>query len=312
MLNAFAWAPPERKGDGAIDTLAELAPCPWNPEHRLARIVMKARELGPMRPPIDVVFLIDGSESMAADWKLPLLKKALKQSTALLGKRDQIAIVGGGHYLPPTSGADRISILNAIDRLEAGGLARGPMSIAMAYECAAANFTRGDITRVILISDGDWNHSLADRAAAEKLVEQHAREGVGLSIVELAPPNLGDPAMRKLARRGGGTWACADDLPEARRALAEQLGGGLIQVAAMCRRRSSSTPTRSIPIGSSDASRIPRPAARTLPPPPAPPIWGPDGKCARCTKLFRRGRRVSPTIERSSRSRSNISNHRSR
>lgn len=231
ILNAFAWVPPDHKSDNAIDAVAELAPCPWNPEHRLARIVLKAHELGPTRPPIDVVFLIDGSESMATDWRLPLLKKALKQSTALLGKRDQIAIVGGGHYLPPTFGASRITILNAIDRLEAGGLARGPMSIAMAYECAAANFARGGITRVILISDGDWNHSLADRVAAEKLVEQHAREGVGLSILELAPSNLGDPAMRQLASRGGGTWACADDLPEARKALGEQLGGGLIQVA---------------------------------------------------------------------------------
>lgn len=231
FLNAFAWSPPASASDASLGAVAELAPCPWNPEHRLARILLKGRELGAARPPLDVVFLIDGSESMAADWKLPLLKKALKQSTALLGKRDSIAIVGGGHYLSPTSGANRITVINSIDRLEAGGLARGPMSIAMAYECAAGNLTRGDVTRVILVTDGDWDHGLADRAAAERLVEQHAHNGIGLSILELGTPNLGDPAMRRLATLGGGTWAAADDLPEARKALGEQLSGGLVQVA---------------------------------------------------------------------------------
>ncbi len=231
MLNAFTWAAPSPGPDQAIATVAELSPCPWNPDHRLARIVLKARELGSTRPPLNVIFLVDGSESMAADWKMPLLKKALKQSLGLIGPRDQVAIVGGGHYLAPTSGAHRLTMINAIDRLESGGLARGPMSIAMAYECAAGSLTPGDLTRVILVTDGDWEHGLADRAAAERLVEQHARSGVGLSILELGTPNLGDPFMRRLAARGGGTWACADGYAEIRKALAEQLGGGLIQVA---------------------------------------------------------------------------------
>ncbi len=125
ILDAFSWASPPPAADAAIGAVAELAPCPWNPEHRLARIVLKARDLGATRPPLDVVFLIDGSESMLADWKLPLLKKAMKYSLGLIGKRDSIAIVGGGHYLPPTSGANRIPIINAIDRLEAGGLRAG-------------------------------------------------------------------------------------------------------------------------------------------------------------------------------------------
>ncbi len=105
------------------------------------------------------------------------------------------------------------------------------MSIAMAYECAAGNLTRGNITRVILVTDGDWDHGLADRAAAERLVEQQARNGIGLSIIEIGTPHLGDPAMRRLANRGAGTWVCADDLPETRKALGEQLSGGLVQVA---------------------------------------------------------------------------------
>ena len=55
-----------------------------------------------------------------------------------------------GLVLPPTSGADKPRIREAIERLEAGGSTNGGAGIELAYRLTAQSFVAGGINRVIL------------------------------------------------------------------------------------------------------------------------------------------------------------------
>ncbi len=58
-----------------------------------------------------------------------------------------------GIVLPSVSGADKELILNAIDKLEAGGSTAGGSGIVTAYELARQNFIEHGNNRVILATD---------------------------------------------------------------------------------------------------------------------------------------------------------------
>ncbi|MEJ0091009.1 MAG: von Willebrand factor type A domain-containing protein [Limisphaerales bacterium] len=44
-MNYFTYNYPQPKGDVPFSVNAEVASCPWNPEHRLVRIGLKGREI---------------------------------------------------------------------------------------------------------------------------------------------------------------------------------------------------------------------------------------------------------------------------
>ena len=108
----------------------EIADCPWAPEHRLARIGLKGREISRgEHAGSNLVFLIDVSGSMRHTNKLPLLKSALAMLVDELSAGDQVAIVvyagASGLVLPSTPGSAREEIHAALQRLQAGGRTNG-------------------------------------------------------------------------------------------------------------------------------------------------------------------------------------------
>lgn len=162
LINYFPYddAPPRGKEIFALHS--ELAAAPWNAEHRLLRLCLKAREVPQAdRPASNLVFLIDVSGSMDEPRKLPLVQRALSLLSERLNDRDRAAIVvyagAAGLVLPPTSGDQRSVLLDAIERLEAGGSTNGGAGIQLAYDLASRNFIKGGVNRVILATDGDFN-----------------------------------------------------------------------------------------------------------------------------------------------------------
>jgi Ca-activated chloride channel homolog len=236
MVNYF---PYQDKAPDAGDPYAvrvELAGCPWAPKHQLARIAVKAQPVAnDKRPPSNLVFLIDVSGSMDGPARLPLVKASLKLLVNQLGENDRVAMVvyagSSGLVLDSTSGTNKHLILEALDRLHAGGSTNGAGGIAQAYVVATRNFLKNGTNRVILCTDGDWNVGTTSTDALISMIEEKRKTGVFLSVFGFGMGNLRDEMMVKLAGKGNGNYAYIDTIKEAHKALVEQLGGTLITVA---------------------------------------------------------------------------------
>jgi len=236
LINYFRYDDPAPQGADPFAVSVEIAETPWNPAHRLARIGIQTSAIGAgERPRANLVFLLDVSGSMQPPDKLPLLKSAMKMLVETLRSDDRVAIVvyagAAGLVLPSTPASHAATIVEAIDRLEAGGSTAGGAGIELAYATAADAFVKGGINRVILATDGDFNVGISDRSSLARMIESKARSGVFLTVLGFGSGNLKDSALEQLADRGNGNYAYVDGPLEARRVLVEEVGATLVTVA---------------------------------------------------------------------------------
>ena len=194
-----------------------IGACPWNTSHRLALIGIQARRIDASHmPPRNLVFLIDVSGSMFEPNKLPLVKASLAMLAPNLTDKDRVAIVvyagNTGLVLPSTSGGDTPRILDALDRLEAGGSTNGGDGLSLAYKVAQEHFITGGVNRVILATDGDFNVGVTDQGSLLRLIEGKRKSGVALSVLGFGMGNLKDSTMEKLADAGNGNYSYIDSL----------------------------------------------------------------------------------------------------
>ncbi|HKE88033.1 MAG TPA: von Willebrand factor type A domain-containing protein, partial [Vicinamibacterales bacterium] len=236
LVNYFTYDYAGPSGGRPIGTSMAVTTAPWNSRNRLVRIGVKAREIDRgRRPPSNLVFLIDVSGSMSTPQKLPLVKSGLKLLVDQLGENDTVSIVvyasATGMVLPPTRGDRKDVISRALDDLQAGGSTNGGAGIQLAYSQATANFIRGGVNRVILMTDGDFNVGITSQGDLTRLIEDRAKSGVFLSVLGFGMGNLKDSTMEKLADIGNGHYAYIDTLNEARKVLVEEMSGTLITVA---------------------------------------------------------------------------------
>ena len=214
----------------------ELAPAPWNAQRQLLMIGIKGYDVPKQTlPPANLVFLIDTSGSMESPDKLPLLKSAFSMLTKQLRKQDRISIVvyagAAGLVLPPTPGDRQQDILDALDRLQAGGSTNGGDGIRLAYATAKQNFVKNGVNRVILATDGDFNVGTVDNNALETLVADQRKSGIALTTLGFGTGNYNDQLSEKLADVGDGNHAYIDTLQEARKVLVEEMGSTLLTIA---------------------------------------------------------------------------------
>jgi len=236
LVNYFTYDYPEPTGGDPFSVNVEIADCPWNPDHRLARVGLKGYEIAAEdRPPANIVFLIDVSGSMQQPNKLPLLKTAMTMVTTELNDDDYVSMVvyagSSGLVLPSTPVENRGTIISAIHRLSAGGSTNGGAGIELAYREAADNFIEGGINRVILATDGDFNVGVSDEHSLVKLIEKKAKSGVFLSVLGFGMGNYQDARLEQLADKGNGNYAYIDTQAEAEKVLVEQIGGTLMTIA---------------------------------------------------------------------------------
>ncbi len=236
MVNYFDYDYAAPSGDTPFSSHVEVAGCPWNADHRLARIGLKGWEIpADERPTSNLVFLLDVSGSMNQPNKLPLLKDALGMLTQQLGPNDRVAIAvyagASGLVLPSTRADDHRAILDAMDRLKAGGSTNGGAGIRLAYDTAMANFVEGGVNRVILATDGDFNVGTTSQSELIDLIEDRAKSGVFLTVLGFGMGNYQDSTLEKIADKGNGNYAYIDTRNEARKVLVEQISGTLVTIA---------------------------------------------------------------------------------
>ena len=240
FVNYFSYddAPPSADSDEPFAVSAEVGAAPWAPQHRLVRIGLKARPIEfDEREAANVVLLVDVSGSMDQPNKLPLLKKSLGLLTEALAPDDRVAIVVYSSRavvaLDSTPIDAREAILQALERLSAGGSTNGGKGIQLAYGIAREHFVEGGVNRVILCTDGDFNVGVTSAKGLEDLIAEEAAGGIELTVLGFGTSGSsgGDARMEVLSNRGNGNYAALDSELEARKVLAAEVGGTLNTVA---------------------------------------------------------------------------------
>ena len=236
MINYFSYNYAEPKDDKPFSTSTELAECPWNSQHLLLKIGIQGKKIKRENlPPTNLVFLIDVSGSMNSANKLPLLKSSFKLLVNQLRADDYVSIVvyagAAGLVLEPTSGNKKEKILDALDKLNAGGSTAGGEGLMLAYKTAEKNFIKNGNNRIILATDGDFNIGKSSNASMERLIEEKRNNGIFISVLGFGMGNYKDDKMEIIADKGNGNYAYIDNLLEAQKTLVSEFGGTLFTIA---------------------------------------------------------------------------------
>ena len=236
MINYFSYDYDAPSGEEPFSVNIEVNACPWQGEHRLVRIGLKGRDIDrDMRPATNLVFLLDVSGSMNQPAKLPLVRESMEMLVNHLTPDDCIGIVvyagSSGLVLPSTYGYEKEKILDALDRLRAGGSTNGGQGIQLAYKVAQDNHIEGGVNRVILCTDGDFNVGVTSKGDLDRLIEEKRDSGVFLSVLGFGAGNWQDARMESLSNKGNGNFAYIDSLTEAKKVLVEEMVGTLVTIA---------------------------------------------------------------------------------
>lgn len=236
IINYFTYDYPQPAGDAPFSINMEIAGCPWNAKHNIVLIGLQGKKIKTETlPPSNLVFLFDVSGSMDEPNKLPLLQSAFRLLVEQLKPEDRVAIVvyagAAGLVLDSTTGYDKAKILDAIDRLQAGGSTAGGAGVKLAYEIAKRNYIADGNNRVILATDGDFNVGVSSDAELVRLIEEKRKEGVFLTVLGFGTGNYKDSKMEQLADKGNGNYAYIDSILEAKKVFVSELGATLFTIA---------------------------------------------------------------------------------
>jgi Ca-activated chloride channel homolog len=236
MVNYFNLGYEKPDGKDVFKINSAITTCPWNVKNELLFIKLSAKKLDLDKiPPGNFVFLIDVSGSMDMPNRLPLIKEAFYLFVKNLRAVDKVSIItyGGmvGTWLAPTSGADKHTINNRLEALEAAGDTPGESAIEAAYRMARSTFIPNGNNRVILATDGDFNVGQTSEKALDELVTKQRESGIFLTCLGVGMGNFKDSKLQTLAKRGNGNYAYLDNLHEAEKVLVQELTETLYAVA---------------------------------------------------------------------------------
>jgi Ca-activated chloride channel homolog len=236
MVNFFKYKYPQPTGEHPFSINTEYSDCPWNTNNKLVRIGLQGKNIPTNNlPNSNFVFLIDVSGSMNTENRLPLLIQSMKILVKELREEDKVSIVvyagAAGLVLPPTNGKDKKTIIDALEKLSAGGSTAGGAGINLAYKIAEENFIKGGNNRVILATDGDFNVGASSDNDMERLIEEKRKSGVFLTCLGYGMGNYKDSKLEKLADKGNGNYAYIDNIQEANRFLSKEFKGSMFAIA---------------------------------------------------------------------------------
>ncbi len=249
LINSFEYQFKQPDAQHPVAITLDSAVCPWDETHQLVRIGVQAKAINvEKRPATSLVFLIDVSGSMKDANKLPLAQAALRLLVEQMEENDRIAIVTYANdaqiALESTDGSQKDVILSKIDSLGADGSTNGEGGIQLAYKIATENQIKEGSNRVLLCTDGDFNVGTSDDDGVFKLIEEHRKSGVFLSVLGFGTGNLKDGKLEGIANRGNGHYSYIDRLAEAQNVLVKHLTGTLYTVAKDVKLQVEFNPTK--------------------------------------------------------------------
>jgi len=236
FVNYFTYDYANPKGEHPFSVNTEVGPAPWNAKHKLVHIGLQGKMLDYEElAPSNLVFLLDVSGSMEAENKLPLLKKSLGILLDNLGDRDRVAIAvyasASGLVLPATPATEKNKIMNALNKLSAGGSTAGGEGIELAYKVAEENLIPDGNNRVILATDGDFNVGTSSTSELVRMIEEKRKKGIYLTICGFGMGNYKDGRMEQISNAGNGNYFYIDNVNEARKVFEKEMRATLFTIA---------------------------------------------------------------------------------
>lgn len=239
LLAHFRWSDPAPMAGEDFALTGERGPCPWNPDHELLRVHVRARETLPEAlPPLRLMLTVDVSGSMDGAHRLPLVRASMRHLVSRLRPQDEVAIVAfrewATEHLEWTSGADRERLLRSIAALKPDGATAGAAGLRLAFDLASDGLREADragaATRIVVFSDGDFNVGPQSDGAIRHLIDSLRDRRVTLSVLGYGAGNFNDSKLSLLARHGNGTYAYVDRPEAAERLLYDRWLGSLVTV----------------------------------------------------------------------------------
>ncbi len=236
FINYFKYDLDSPKAGEKFAVTTEVSACPWNRDHELMFVGVKAED--PYEgtvPNSNLVFLIDVSGSMDERNKLPLLQESFKDLVDNLPGEGVVSIVTYASreevVLDGVDMRDKSVIKRAISSLSASGSTAGERGMEMAYEIAKDHFIDGGNNRIIMATDGDLNVGISDPDELEKFIEKKKESGIYLSVLGFGDGNYKDDRMERLADCGNGNYSYIDSKLEGHKVLVEEMTSTLVTVA---------------------------------------------------------------------------------
>ena len=236
MINYFHYDYPQPTTEHPFSISVAMSDAPWHGENKILQIGIQGKKLDfENLKPSNLVFLLDVSGSMSDPNKLPLLKKAFKMLVEQLDDRDRVSIVvyasSEGVVLPPTPASKKETIMNALDKLEAGGSTAGGQGIVAAYKLAEENLLPDGNNRVILATDGDFNVGTSSTADLVRMIEEKRQSGIYLTILGFGMGNYKDGRMEQISNAGNGNYFYIDNILEAEKVFVKDMRANMFTIA---------------------------------------------------------------------------------
>jgi Ca-activated chloride channel homolog len=236
LINYFTYDYPQPKGEHPFSITTEVSECTWNNQNKIVLIGLQGKKLNYEElHPCNFTFLIDCSGSMEDVNKLPLLIKSLKLMVKELSNKDKIAIVAyagaAGLILPSTPASEKDKIIDALDKLKAGGSTAGGEGILLAYKVAKENLIPDGNNRVILCTDGDFNIGVSSTSELVRTIEEKRKDDIYLTICGFGMGNYKDGRMESIADAGNGNYFYIDNINEAQKVFVKEMRANMFTIA---------------------------------------------------------------------------------
>ncbi len=204
--------------------------------YALVEIAAPSASAAPVRPRVNVAFVLDRSGSMGGRNKFELARDALREGIERLAATDRFAVVVYDNQVDVIAAgrtADGAAKAVANQALRAVG-PRGNTNLGEGWlrgaEQVATALDPGAVNRVLLLTDGLANEGLTDRAELEHRAAELRARGVSTSTFGVGE-DFDERLLGAMADAGGGAFrfiGTAEEIP----ALIRSEVGELLEVTA--------------------------------------------------------------------------------
>ena len=224
---------PAATSAGALRLMVRQFEHPWRPGTRLLAMAVRASPV--QRGPVDVVWCVDVSPTMARRDRMALVRAALDRLVDGLHAQDRVALVTyAGERITavaPAMVGDGTALRARIAALRADGSSGDAApGLRRAFSTAHRHARPGVPGHVLWLCDGE----VSDAEALASRIDQDAA-GIGMTAVAVRPDERGAELLDRCVRAAGGEALAVHDPVQARRLVGERVVGLLAPAAHQAR-----------------------------------------------------------------------------
>lgn len=220
----------------ALDTRwgnSEIAPLQREAVLQIGFTTSEVDERTDLRP-LNLVFVIDKSGSMADADKMSRVQEGLRTMVGKLRSNDIVSIVAFDTHayvaFPARSIGNGDELRYAIDCLAPGGATNIHAGLMLGYAEARKHLQSGATNRVILLTDGIANQGVTAPSRIANDSAKHNAHGIDLSTIGVGL-DLNNDLLRTLARSGRGLYHFISDYKDINKVFVNEVQSLISSVA---------------------------------------------------------------------------------